>query len=162
MSNWAQLSRLVKKSRGASAFSMIGWRPADNGCHVHSMACSRKKKKKKKKGTWHLLWIENTCSDTAYINSWRQEKTLQTLFLLPLFPSSQEKKKKKKKTHSGRSGVWGNWERQGADWQTGEGWGAVATLPGLPAHQREIAIIEQGWQRVADSGPVLISKGVGA
>lgn len=38
----------------------------------------------------------------------------------------------------------------------------VATLPGLVACQHEIAVIEQGWQRVADSGPVLISKRVGA
>lgn len=45
---------------------------------------------------------------------------------------------------------WGEWE------------GAVATLPGFAACQHEIAVIEQGWQRVADSGPVLISKGVGA
>lgn len=41
-------------------------------------------------------------------------------------------------------------------------WGAVATLPGLVACQHEIAIIEQGGQGVADSGPVLISKRVGA
>ena len=42
-------------------------------------------------------------------------------------------------------------------------WGrAVTTLPGLAACQHEIAVIEQGWQRVADSGPVLISKRVGA
>lgn len=47
----------------------------------------------------------------------------------------------------------------GADWQ---GRGAVATLPGLAARQPEIAVIEQSRQRVADSGPVLISKGVGA
>lgn len=47
-------------------------------------------------------------------------------------------------------------------WVGGGGWGAVATLPGLAACQHEIAVIEQGWQRVADSGPVLISKGVGA
>lgn len=40
--------------------------------------------------------------------------------------------------------------------------GAVATLPGLAACQPEITVIEQGWQRVADSGPVLISKRVGA
>lgn len=40
--------------------------------------------------------------------------------------------------------------------------GADATLPGLAACQHEIAVIEQGWQCVADSGPVLISKGVGA
>lgn len=38
----------------------------------------------------------------------------------------------------------------------------VATLPGLVACQHEIAVIEQGWQCVADSGPVLISKRVGA
>ena len=53
----------------------------------------------------------------------------------------------------------------GADWQ-GRGvqveGGADATLPGLAACQHEIAVIEQSWQRVADSGPVLISKGVGA
>lgn len=56
-----------------------------------------------------------------------------------------------------------------ADWQGGGGGSAggqvqraVATLPGLAACQPEIAVIEQGWQRVADSGPVLISKGVGA
>lgn len=36
------------------------------------------------------------------------------------------------------------------------------TLPGLVACQYKIAIIEQSRQRVADSGPVLISKGVGA
>lgn len=40
--------------------------------------------------------------------------------------------------------------------------GAVATLPRLVACQHEIGIIEQGRQRVADSGPVLISKRVGA
>lgn len=40
--------------------------------------------------------------------------------------------------------------------------GALETLPGLPAHQPEIAVIEQGWQRVADSCPELISKGVRA
>lgn len=39
---------------------------------------------------------------------------------------------------------------------------AFATLPGLAACQPEIGIIEQGWERVADSRPVLISKGVGA
>lgn len=51
-------------------------------------------------------------------------------------------------------------EVRGGEW-VGVG-GAVATLPGLAACQHEIAVIEQGWQRVADSGPVLISKGVGA
>lgn len=53
---------------------------------------------------------------------------------------------------------------KGGGWRVGLGWGggAVATLPGLAACQHEIAVIEQGWQRVADSGPVLISKGVGA
>ncbi len=50
----------------------------------------------------------------------------------------------------------------GTDWQGDKCRGAVATLPGLAACQPEIAVIEQGWQRVADSGPVLISKGVGA
>lgn len=44
----------------------------------------------------------------------------------------------------------------------GLGGRANTTLPGLLACQHEIAIIEQGWQRVADSGPVLISKRVGA
>lgn len=52
--------------------------------------------------------------------------------------------------------------KMGADWQRGKCMGAVATLPGLAACQPEITVIEQGWQRVADSGPVLISKGVGA
>lgn len=42
------------------------------------------------------------------------------------------------------------------------GGGTITTLPGVVACQHEIAIIEQGWQRVADSGPVLISKRVGA
>lgn len=44
----------------------------------------------------------------------------------------------------------------------GRGEGLLGTLPGLAACQHEIAIIEQGWQCVADSGPVLISKRVGA
>lgn len=44
----------------------------------------------------------------------------------------------------------------------GRGQGLLGSLPGLVACQHEIGIIEQGWQRVADSGPVLISKRVGA
>lgn len=52
--------------------------------------------------------------------------------------------------------------RVGADWQRRGSWEAVATLPGLVTRQPEIAVIEQGGQRVADCGPVLISKGVGA
>lgn len=44
----------------------------------------------------------------------------------------------------------------------GGGGGLLVTLPGLVACQHEIAIIEQGRQCVADSGPVLISKRVGA
>lgn len=43
-----------------------------------------------------------------------------------------------------------------------DGSGSGAALPGLAARQHEIAVIEQGRQRVADCGPVLISKGVGA
>lgn len=52
----------------------------------------------------------------------------------------------------------------GMGW-VGWGWGAggsVAALPGLAARQHQIAVIQQGRQRVADCGPVLISKGVGA
>lgn len=40
--------------------------------------------------------------------------------------------------------------------------GGEETLPGLVTHQPEIAVIEQGGQRVADCSPVLISKRVGA
>lgn len=40
--------------------------------------------------------------------------------------------------------------------------GGVGSLPGLVARQHEPGIIEQGWECVADCGPVLISKRVGA
>lgn len=46
--------------------------------------------------------------------------------------------------------------------RAGEEERADATLPGFAARQPQIAVIQQGWERVADSGPVLISKGVGA
>lgn len=42
------------------------------------------------------------------------------------------------------------------------GGGGVVSLPGLVARQHEPGIIEQGWECVADCGPVLISKRVGA
>lgn len=58
-------------------------------------------------------------------------------------------------------GLWEHVEKVGGC-LTGKGAGPVATLPGLAARQSEIAVIEQGWQRVADSRPVLISKSVGA
>lgn len=41
-----------------------------------------------------------------------------------------------------------------------EGW--LVALPGLVACEHETGVIEQGRQRVADRGPVLISKRVGA
>lgn len=53
--------------------------------------------------------------------------------------------------------MWGGWGLTGRGKRVLE-----ATLPGLATHQPEIAVIEQGGQRVADRGPVLISKGVGA
>lgn len=52
-------------------------------------------------------------------------------------------------------------ERFGPDWWW-KGWRrGLGTLPGFAACQHEVGVIEQGRQRVAESGPALISKGVG-
>lgn len=57
---------------------------------------------------------------------------------------------------------WGvDWQQE-EDYKVWEGFVADVILPGLVAHQCEIAVIQQGRQGVADCCPVLISKRVGA
>lgn len=83
-------------------------------------------------------------------------KCLQQSF--PFLPHTQKKKQNKKTNTVKRRMGWLLCTRKGGE----VGGGLLGSLPGLVACQHEIAIIEQGWQCVADSGPVLISKRVGA
>lgn len=125
-----------------TVFPCLGEKWRDNGCDVHSMISQR------------LLSCRaklKTCSDRRTFGFFGPGHVL----VVPI-------KQTKTKTHR-RGGV-GFVGKVKTDWKTKVDKGGFlgGTLPGLAACQHEIAVIEQSRQRVADRGPVLISKGVGA
>lgn len=86
-------------------------------CSQHGLFTKEKKKKKKARGIFFELKTHARILPTLTADV--KKRHCKHCSFCPCF--HLPRKKKKKKTHSGRSGVWGNWERQGADWQTGEG-----------------------------------------